>query len=188
VNPSRALIFFLLPALFLPANALLAVLTEGQTYSINFVDVDGNSLSIADGHTTVLVLTTKDQIAKAQTVGDRIPDFCLGNSVYRMVTLVNFQKKRLATTRMILRTLIRRRLDEEALRLQSRYQAHGIAHDARKDVFAAADFDGSVVSQLAIAFPEATFRVFVFGPKGELRRQWNDVPNAEELEAALKRN
>jgi peroxiredoxin len=35
--------------------------------------------------------------------------------------------------------------------------------------------------------PEATdFRVFVFGKDGELRKQWDNVPAADDLAAVLK--
>src|SRR5438270_8771539 len=168
------------------AGSAFADLTVGQIYPINLVDVDGLALSTADGHVTVMVVTTSDDVAKAETLGDRIPDFCLANPVYRMMTLVNFQKKRSAPTRVILRALIRRRLDQEARRLQTRYQAHGITRDARKDVFAAADFDGSILPQFGLPFNAGSFRVLVFGKNGELLKQWSDVPAAEELAAALK--
>jgi hypothetical protein len=49
-----------------------------------------------------------------------------------------------------------------------------------------ADFDGTASSQLG-GQPEATeFHVFVFGRNGELLQQWNEVPSAEDLAAALK--
>jgi hypothetical protein len=170
-----------------PLISIFADLAVGQTYRINLADVDGNTFSTADGRAiTVLVLTTSNDPSKAQLVGDRIPDFCLSNPAYRMVTVLNFQKKRLATTRVVLRALIRRRLDSEAQRLQSRYREKGISRDARKDVFAVPDFDGSIVAQLGLPFSEATLRVYVFGKKGELLRKWNDVPRAQELAAALK--
>ena len=173
--------------LFGPLISIFADLTVGQIYRINLVDVDGNTFSTAAGRVvTVLVLATSNDTSKAQLVGDRIPDFCLANPAYRMVTVLNFQKKRLATTRVVLRALIRRRLDSEAQRLQARYQANGIAGDARKDVFAIPDFDGSTVTQLGIPFSEATFRVYIFGRNGKLLKQWNNVPSAEELATVLK--
>jgi hypothetical protein len=103
-----------------------------------------------------------------------------------MITVLNFTKKDILLGRAIATTFVRRRLNEEAKRLQLRYDDKKIARNARGDVFAVADFDGTVSSQLG-GQPEATeFRVFVFGKDGELRKQWNNVPAADDLAAVLK--
>jgi hypothetical protein len=161
----------------------LADLSIGETHALKFVDVDGNTLSTSDGHVTVLVLTTKADLPKAEAVGDRIPDFCLGNAVYRMITLVKFGQHSALVTKF-LTSMARRRLDAEGKRLQTRYATNKIARDARHDIFAVVDFDGSVVSQLDSG--STLFRVFVFGRTGGLLKQWNDVPGAAELTEALK--
>jgi peroxiredoxin len=161
----------------------LADLSIGETHALKFVDIDGNTLSTTDGHVIVLVLTTKADLPKAQAVGDRIPDFCLGNSAYRMITLVKFGQHS-APVRNFLTRMARRRLDAEGKRLQTRYATNKIARDARHDIFAAVDFDGSVVSQLDSG--SILFRVFVFGRTGKLLKQWDDVPIATELAEALK--
>ena len=170
------------------ASALLfwADLLVGQIYPLKFVDVDGNTLSTADGHVTVVVLTITADVPKAQTVSDRVPDYCLANPTYRMITIVNFQKRRAKPTRMILSALMRHRLNAEAQRLQVRYTANKISGAARRDVFAVADFDGVVTNQLGARFESAGFHVFVFGRDGALLRQWNDVPSAEELSAVVR--
>ncbi|HXM74818.1 MAG TPA: hypothetical protein VN904_06060 [Chthoniobacterales bacterium] len=178
--------FFLAICFILCAAALSADLTVGQIYGLNFVDVDGHTLSTTDGHVTVIVLTTQSDIDKARTVGDRVPEYCLGDPNYRMITVVNFQKKHSKPIRMILSALVRRRLDAEAQRLQPRYTAKKIIHDPRRDVFAVADFDGSVVAGLGARFEASDFRVFVFGRNGELLQQWNDVPTAAQLAAVVK--
>jgi hypothetical protein len=165
---------------------VLADLSPGQIYALKFVDVDSNELSTADGHVTIVVLTTQSDIDKAQAVGDRVPEYCLGDPLYRMITVVNLQKKRSKPIRMILTALMRRRLDAEAKRLQPRYSAKKISHDPRRDVFAVADFDGGLVSQLGGRFEAGDFRVLVFGRNGELLKQWNDIPSANELAAALR--
>ena len=183
---SRGQIFLLVSVLCLPFLSTFGELTVGRIYPLTFVDVDGNTLSTIDGRVTTVVLTTSADVPKAETVGDHTPDYCLGNPSYRMITIVNFQKKRSAPTRAIFRALIRRRLDAEARRLQPRYTAKNITHDPRRDVFAVADFDGSVVAQLGSRFEAADFRVFIFGSNGELLQQWKDVPSAEELGSVLK--
>jgi len=161
---------------------------EGDSYRINFADVDGNALSTADGHITILVLAGKSNIDKAHTAGDSIPDFCLTNPVYRMITVLAFEKKHSRPVRMILNSLMRRRVDSEARQLQTRYDRLKITRSARHDIFAVADFDGVITKQLGAQPEAALFRVFVFGRKGELLKQWSDVPKAEELAAALKQN
>jgi hypothetical protein len=103
-----------------------------------------------------------------------------------MITVVNFTRKAPLLGRRIATMLVRRRLNEEAKRLQPRYDAKKITRNAREDVFAVADFDGTVSSQLG-GQPEATdFRVFVFGKDGELRKQWDNVPAADDLAGILK--
>lgn len=155
----------------------------GKTYALKLDDVDGNTLSTADGRLIVFVLTTKANVPKAQLVGDRVPDYCLGNPAYRMITLVEFGSHG-APVQRFLTAMTRQRLDKEAVKLQKRYAANKIEKDARRDVFAVADFDGVIASQLESQ--SAAFRVFVFGRNGELLQQWDDVPAAEDLGEVLK--
>jgi len=158
----------------------------GQTYRFSFSDVDGNDLSTADGRFNVVVLSSKANRDKVRLVGDRIPDFCLANPNYRMITVVVFEANHGTTVRAVIRAAIRHRLDSEAQRLQKRYQEHQISREARHDVFAAADFDGAIATKLDLKPDLAAFHVFVFGKNGELLKQWNDVPSEDELAAALK--
>src|SRR5947207_11548263 len=163
------------------APSLQATLFDGQIYALNFVDVDGHTLSTADGHVTVVVLATLPNTTRAHTVGDRIPDYCLGNPTYRMITVLNLNQKRTRFGRAIATMLVRRRLDAEAKLLQRRYDAKNLVRDARRDIFAMADFDGGTMSQLGVETGSSDFRVFVFGRDGQLLRQWSNVPSAEQL-------
>jgi hypothetical protein len=178
--------FFLATSYFLPTALLHGALSIGATYSLNFVDIDGNKCSTAEGHVTVLVLTTPADREKARTVGDRVPEHCLGNPDYRMITVCRFTRKHTAIGRRIATALVRHRINEEARRLQPRYDQKGIKRDARKDIFIVTDFDGSVSSQLGQAEGATDFCVFVFGRNGELLAQWHGVPSAEQLAVALK--
>jgi hypothetical protein len=185
---ARAFQFFFFIGIFilLPATCLNGALSIGATYSIGFVDIDANKHSTADGHVTVIVLTTPAEREKARTVGDRVPERCLGNPDYRMITIVRFVRKHTVVGQRIATAFIRHRVNEEANRLQARYDGKKVARDARKDVFVATDFDGSISSQLGEAEGAANFRVFVFGRKGELIAQWHGVPGAEQLATALE--
>jgi hypothetical protein len=163
------------------------MLSNGQRYALNFVDIDGHKLSTADGHVTVLVLATTGDSEKVRAVGDRVPDHCLGNPRYRMITIVLF-KKHTAIGRKIASAFLRHRVKEEARRLQARYDAKKIERDARGDILTVTDFDGTAWSQLGGQNEAAHFHVFVFSESGELRHQWNNVPSAEELAAGLKKS
>jgi len=162
------------------------MLSNGATYALNFVDIDGHKLSSADGHVTVLVLATTGDSEKVRAVADRVPDYCLGNRRYRMITVVHFTRKHTAIGRKIASMLVRHRVGEEARRLQARYDAGKIARDARRDIFTVTDFDGAALSQLGGQIETANFHVFVFSESGELLAQWSDVPSAEQLAAVVK--
>ncbi len=184
----RALQIFLPTAVlsFGLAALLYGTLSNGQRYAVKFSDVDGRALSTANGHVIVLVLTTREDLTRARAVGDHVPDYCLGNANYRMITVLNLRKRYTQLGRAIAMTLVRHRVDEEAKRLQTRYDAMKIAHPARQDIYVVADFGGMIAAQLG-AEPGATpFHVFVFGQDGELLRQWDDVPSAKELAAVVK--
>jgi hypothetical protein len=185
----RALQFFLSlsTALFLPALTHGA-LSTGNAYSIGFVDVDGNKLSTADGHVTIVVLTTSADREQARTVGDRVPDFCLGNPAYRMITVVHFIGRHMAIGRRMATAFIRHRVREEAKRLQARYDTRKISRDAKRDIFVVTDFDGTIASQLGQSPVATDFCVFVFGQTGELLAQWRSVPSSDELAAAVRRS
>ena len=161
-------------------------LSIGETYSISLVDIEGNKLSTADGHVTIVVLTTAGDHEKARTVGDRVPDFCLGNPDYRMITVIYFTRRHMAIGRRVATAFIRHRVREEARRLQAQYDAQKISRDASRDIFVVTDFDGTVASQLGQPAGATEFFVFVFGRTGELLAQWHDVPSTDQLAAILK--
>jgi hypothetical protein len=175
-------------ALLLSAMSVRGALSTGNSYSIGFVDIDGNKLSTADGHMTIVVLTTTADREQARTVGDHVPDFCLGNPAYRMITVIHFTGRHMAIGRRMATAFIRHRVHEEAKRLQVRYDAQKISRDAKSDVFVVTDFDGTAASQLGQPAGATDFYVFVFGQTGELLAQWHSVPSANELAAALKKS
>src|SRR4029077_15624502 len=184
----RAPQFFFVAAIaaLLIATYLHGALSSGAIYSFNFVDLDGEKLSTADGHVTVLVLTTAADREKVRAVGDRVPDYCLGNPNYRMITVIRFTSKHTAIGRKIATALVKHRVNEEAKRLQSRYNANKISRDARQDIFTVLDFDGTASSQLDESRAAASFRVLVFARDGKLLAQWTDVPSAKQLADVLK--
>ncbi len=184
----RALQFFLFAAvaLLLSAALLRGALSSGATYSLSFVDIDGNKLSTADGHVTVLVLATTADWEKAREMGDRVPDYCLGNPNYRMITIIRFIRKHGAIVRKIAMAVVKHRVTEEAKRLQSRYDTNKIMRDARQDIFTVTDFDGTVSLQLGEPAGATDFCVFVFGRNGELLAQWHGVPSAKQLAGVVK--
>jgi len=175
-------------ALLFPAMPARGTLSTGNTYSLSFVDLDGNKLSTADGHVTIVVLTTSADREQARTVGDHVPDFCLGNPAYRMITVIHFTRSHMALGRRIATGFIRHRVREEAKRLQARYDAQKIARDAKSDIFVVTDFDGTIASRLGESEGATDFSVFVFGQKGELLAQWHSVPSADELAAVIKKS
>ena len=184
----RALQFLFVAAitLFLSVTLLRGALSNGATYSISFVDIDGNKLSTADGHVTVLVVATTVDWEKARAVGERVPDYCLGNPDYRMITIIRFIRKHGPIMRQIAMAVVKHRVSEEAKRLQSRYDTNKIMRDARQDIFTVIDFDGTVSSQLGEPAGATDFCVFVFGRQGELLAQWHGVPAAKQLAAVVK--
>jgi hypothetical protein len=187
----RALQIFLsllATALLLPAVPARGALSTGNTYSISFVDLDANKLSTADGHVTIVVLTTSADREQARTVGDHVPDFCLGNPAYRMITVIHFTGRHMAIGRRMATAFIRHRVREEAKRLQARYDTQKISRDAKSDIFVVTDFDGTVASQLGQSAGATDFCVFVFGQTGELLAQWHSVPSADQLAAAIKKS
>jgi len=103
-----------------------------------------------------------------------------------MITILDFTRRHTQIGRKIAIMFVRHRLNEEAKRLQARYDAKKIARDARGDVFTVTDFDGTVSSKLSGQSPAADFHVFIFGRNGELLHQWNEVPSAPDLAAAVK--
>jgi hypothetical protein len=182
----RARIFFRGAFYLVVLVSLNATPTTGRIYAINLVDVDGNRFSTAGGRITLLVLTTSADTARAREVGDRVPDHCLANPNYRMITVVNPNGRYSGLGRTVATWVIRQRLNSEAKRLQQRYDTRKIQRDARRDVFAVADFDGTIAAQLGATSQAPEFCVFVFGRDGRLLRQWNDVPTAAELDAMLR--
>ena len=186
----RALqIFFsLATALLVGVTAGHAALTIGTAYSIGFVDLDGNKLSTSDGHVTIVVLTTPAGREQARTVGDHVPDFCLGNPTHRMITIIHFTGRHMEIGRRVATAFVRHRINEAAKRLQARYDALKISRNARSDIFVVTDFDGTIASQFGQPAGATDFVVFVFGKNGELLAQWHGIPSTDDLAAALKKS
>lgn len=184
----RALQFFFaaMAASFVLGELLHGAVLIGQTYALRFVSIDGRTLSTADGHVTIVVLAITANWEKARAVGDLVPDYCLGNPNYRMITVIRFIRKHGPIVRKIAMAVVRRRVTEEAKRLQSRYDANKITGDARQDIFTVTDFDGSVSSQFDESAESGSFRVLVFARDGKLLAQWTDVPSAKQLATVLK--
>jgi len=182
----RATTIFLtvLLALTTVASGAYAVAT-GEHAMVKLTEIDGRTLSTGDGVVTTLILTTRPESNKARLVGDRTPVRCLGNPKYRMVTVVQFSKSTSGTVRYLLTKLALSRINSEAKDLKPRYRAKNLTTDPRQDIHVVFDFDGGVASQLGLK-ESGTFKVFVFGPDGTLRRQWTTVPEAQELDAALQ--
>ena len=157
----------------------------GKTYAFRRVDVDGRSLSTADGNVSVLVIVTRRDADKPKIVGDRVPARCLGNPKSRMVTVIKFSPTRNSASRYVLSALIRRRLDAEAKRLKARYVAKKLTADPRSDLYAVADFDNQMGSVFGLAAGSSQVRVLILSGAGQLLRAWTDVPTAEELNAAI---
>ena len=184
----RALQFFFVAAIapVLSATLVRGALSSGAIYPLTFVDINGNKLSTADGHVTVLVVSTTADREKARAVGDRVPDYCLGNPTYRMITIIRFTSRHTVIGRRVATALIRHRVREEAKQLQTRYDSQKIARDPRGDIFVVADFDGTASSQLDGLGEAPTFHVLVFVRDGKLLAQWTDVPSAKQLAEVLK--
>ena len=182
----RAFQFFFAVAMAFLSPLLRGALLSGTTYSLSFVNIDGNKLSTADGHVTVLVLATTADWEKAREVGDHVPDYCLGNPNYRMITIIRFIRKHGPIVQKIAMAVVRHRVTDAAKRLQSRYDTNKIMRDARQDIFTVADFDGTVSAQLGEPAGATDFLVFVFGRQGELLAQWHEVPSAKQLAAVLR--
>ena len=87
---------------------------------------------------------------------------------------------------MITGAVARHRLDVAARRLQPRYTARKLTRNPRQDVYAALDFDGAITTRLGVKATPPVFQVLVFGRGGELLKRWKEVPDVEQLAAALK--
>jgi hypothetical protein len=182
----RGLQYFFLMALWTAATAQAVELRAGNNYSLTFTDVDRHQLSTADGHVTIISVVTRRDEAKAQRVGDSVPQTYFGDPKFRLITLVNFQQNILPPLRGLVSAMIRNRLDSEAKDLQKIYSERHLTRNPRDDIFVVADFDGKAVSQLGINPTSAEFVVFVFDGHGRLVRRWNDVPSQEALAQGIK--
>ena len=156
----------------------------GKVYSLKLLDVDGRNLSTGEGVVTVLVIATRANLDKAREVGDRIPERCLGNPGYRMITVIGFGKTRTRMMQYLLSAAVRHGLDSEAARLKTRYLAKGINRNPRSDLYAVADFNDHLAAELDLS-PSTQFQVLVLSRDGTLIREWTNAPSAEELAAAL---
>ena len=114
----RLLQYFFLAAILTGPAAGANELQPGNVYPLTFTDVDGQQLSTADGHVTIITVLTRKDEEKAEQVGDRVPHVYLGDPKYRLITLVNFQKGMFPLFHGMINAIIRNRMDAAAKDLQ----------------------------------------------------------------------
>ena len=183
--PRSLQIISIILALTSVASAQPAPLQQGNSYRFSLRDVDGQNLSVADGHVTIITVVTRQNEEQARAAAERVPDRCIGDPKFRYITLVNFQGKMSAPFRGFISGVIRRRLDGEAKRLRPAYEQKRLTRDPRDDVFVVADFDGSAVAHLGLSPSSGDVSVFVFNGTGRLVRRWTGVPPEDQLVAAI---
>ena len=177
--------FFLALILAASATATAAELQVGATHRLTFRDVDGQDLSTAAGHVTIITVITRENEEDARAVSKLVPERCIGDPKYRYITLVNFQGKLPGALRGVTRAVIRNRLDGEAKQLKPRYVAKHLTRDPRDDVYVVADFDGSAVTRLGLSPDSAKLAVFVFDGRGTLVARFNQVPSEAAMVKAI---
>ncbi len=159
----------------------------GSTHRLTFEDVDGDELSTANGHVSIITVVTRENEEQARAVADLVPDRYVGDAKYRYITLVNFQGKLPGLVQGITRAVIRSRLEDEAKRLRPDYASRKLAHDPRDDLFVIADFDGSAVRKLGLSLETNEVEVFVFDGEGKLVARWQGAPPGDSLANTLKK-
>jgi hypothetical protein len=182
---NRGFLQFFFAAPFLCVLTHAADLEKGKSYQLAFTDVEGRQFSLADGRSTLLTVATRETEANAHLVGHNVPDPYIGHAHYRCVTVIDFQNRIPPLVRRIITAVVRHRFRAEADAVQPRYSAKKITHSPRLDLFAVADFDGSMVRRLGIEPASNEFAVFVFDGGGHLVQQWHRLPSQEELGTAL---
>ena len=183
---ARSLQLFFLAFIIIAATAAAAAeLQTGAVHQLIFRDVDGQDLSTAAGHVTVITVITRENGEEARAVSRLMPERCTGDPKYRYVTLVNFQGKLPGPVRGFTRAVIRKRLDAEANKLKPRYAAKDLTRDPRRDVYVVADFDGGAVARLGLSPESTALGVFVFDGKGKLVARWSEVPSEEAMISAI---
>ncbi len=171
---------------FLCVTSRAADIEHRKVYQVSFTDVEGRQFALGDGRAMLLTIATRETETKAHLVGHNVPDEFIGHPHYRCVTIINFQNKIPSLLRGIITPAVRHVFRTEADAVQPRYTAKKIGHSPRADLYAIADFDGSIVEKLDIDPASNDLAVFVFDGRGRLVRQWHDVPSSEELHAALE--
>jgi hypothetical protein len=177
--------FFLTMILVGGATAAAAELQVGATHRLSFRDVDGQDLSTAAGHVTIITVITREKEEDARGVSKLVPERCIGDPKYRYVTLVNFQGKLPAPLRGVTRAVIRKRLDVEAKELKPRYVAKRLTRNPRDDVYVVADFDGTAVTRLGLSPDSTKLAVYVFNGQGTLVARFDEVPSEGAMVKAI---
>ena len=183
---TRSLQFFSAVLLLAAAGFVEArALRTGTTAPLIFEDVDGNELSTADGHVTIITVVTRSAGDEARIVAEQVPDQFLGDPKYRYITLVNFQGKLPGVLHGVTRGVIRGKLDAEARKRKPKYEAKNLTRDPRRDIFVVADFDGKATGQLGLSPDSSDLQVFIFNGAGKIDRHWTAIPPNDSLGQAM---
>ncbi len=144
----RCLQFFFAAMFFVVVTSRAADLEDGKIYHVTFTDVEGRQFALGDGHAILLTVATQQTETKAHLVGRNVPDEFVGDPRYRCVTIINFQNRIPSLLHKIITAVVRHRFHAEADAVQPRYTAKKIEHSPRADLYAVADFDGTIPSEI----------------------------------------
>jgi hypothetical protein len=168
--------------------ALLALSAKGaggERFPFTLRDVAGRSVSLADGHVSIVAVVNRANQHDARVTGDRVPRRFYGDERLRMIVIGTLQNKFPHFLDRFILALFRRRGELEAARIQSIYDARGVKRDAGQDVHLVADFDGSEAARFGVTPEDARVHIYLLGRDGHVLQHWTKVPESETLSDAL---
>jgi hypothetical protein len=161
--------------------------SRAEVYRASLTDVDGNTVSLADGHITVVTIVTRANQHDGRFLGERIPHRYYGNENLRLLVVVNLQRKFFAVLHGFVDGFVRHRLDLEAKRLRPIYEANKVTHDPRHDLHVVTDFESRQSVAFGVPAESSNTVVIVLGRGGEELARWSKLPESEVLADVLAR-
>lgn len=154
-------------------------------FTFNIRDVNGNTVSLANGHVTVVSIVNRGNQHDARVVADRVPRRYYGDERLQMIVVGTLQKKIPGLFHNFVLALFRRRVELEARRLQPIYQSRAVKRDPRGDIHLVPDFTGDEAARFDVPISDNRLRVYLLGRDGRVLADWRRIPESEEMAAAL---
>jgi len=171
---------------FALASLLLLARTVCFGADLALESINGRTARIGEGIPVMVTVIDDKQANAARRAGDLVSDEAIAHRQILQVTVVNFQNRLQPSMHRISKAQMELDLKKAATRLVPIYRRLGVSHSPNDDLYAIADFDGSVSGKLGVDSAQDPVVVLLYDGRGRPVARFNGVPGPTQFARHLQ--